>query len=690
MERILSAAPLVVNRATRDASIRSIDREPVAVPQHCPKIYLYAAKGDDQPQLLGGSERNRFYGTQTFDLRGKYANHATVFANGINEYGNTGMYQRVIPKDAGPKSNITVWLDVLPTTVDTYQRGSDGKYFYDGDGEKVVNGSTTGYKVKFVTSSNLTHAAANNFGTASQKVGTMSANGTPSTMYPIYEYEYASQGSDGDLAGFRMWAPTTDSNSLPARLMTEKRVYPYLMTMMKKDTVQASPTVVETIFGERDLMFTFKTDVIDPATDKEMSFDALVLDSYQSFDDPTFPVKYGEFGRAALYSENLETLLEMFHSAELDHLTDDHDFGESVEDIHLFNFIGGTTSNGVPYTSYQFVDGSNAVTMSTHNTIYLKGGSDGTMNDEAFAELVSEKMAEYANPDSDLMDTAYHVEQIFYDSGFPLETKYDLIKFISQRKDTFVVLSTFTSGGSKLTASEEYSLAVALGTRLRMYPESEYYGTPVMRGMIFGNNGLIRNSQWKHRVPMTYEVAVKAARYMGAGDGKWKSEYTMDVNPNNVIDTMYDVNITYVPTSARLRNWEVGLNWVQRFDRERFFIPALHTVYSDNTSVLTHFLTPFVICTLQKIIDKAHRQFTGNAKIPAKVLPGKVNEFVLREVSGKFDGRFIIRPNAYLSDADVTRGFSWSLPIDIGANNMPTVMTAWINAYRRSDMETTA
>lgn len=45
------------------------------------------------------------------------------------------------------------------------------------------------------------------------------------------------------------------------------------------------------------------------------------------------------------------------------------------------------------------------------------------------------------------------------DSRFLLDTKYDLIKFISERKDTFVHLVPYTDGERRLTRAEEYSIA---------------------------------------------------------------------------------------------------------------------------------------------------------------------------------------------------------------------------------------
>jgi hypothetical protein len=77
--QIVNAAPMVIDRGTQDLSTRSLPREPDAVPQHLPKFYLFTQKGPTEPTLVVGNERDNIFGSDSFDIRGKYANHATVF-----------------------------------------------------------------------------------------------------------------------------------------------------------------------------------------------------------------------------------------------------------------------------------------------------------------------------------------------------------------------------------------------------------------------------------------------------------------------------------------------------------------------------------------------------------------------------------------------------------------------------------
>lgn len=687
--QIVNGAPMVVEYGTQDLSQRLLPREAEAIPQHLAKFFLFAQKGDTTPQLVVGAERERVFGSETFNLRSKYANHATVFANDVNAQGNACMIQRVIPEDAGPEASLIAWLDVLPTTVDLYERNSDGSIKLDALGAPIITGTATGYKVKWVVTNDATEAAAQQFGARQIMPGDQTANGgsVQSQRYPIFELKASSKGAYGNLAGIRLWAPTTKSvSAMPSKMMNTHHAYPYFASVIRRPDLQSSPKMVETLFGEQKLMVTFKKDTIDPLTDKQLYVGETFVQSYQNLTDLRYPKQYGDFGAMKIYDDNIETLLTMFHAAEVPYIDGFSDFTNDPEQKHLFNFVTGVTSSNTPYHSFIFVDSVSTVRFSEHTNVYAAGGSDGTMDDETFARLVKNEMEAYLDPNSSVQDLAVNVESIFYDSGFPMETKYALCAAIAQRKDTFVVLGTHDVNDRVLTASEEHSIAIALRTRLQMYPESDYFGTPVMRGMIVGRCGKRRNSQFTKYLPLTLEVAIKSARYMGASNGRWKNGSHFDGAPGSVLDYMTDISITWVPASVRNRNWDVGLNWVQSYDRRSFFFPALKTVYEGDTSVLNSYFTALAIGQLNKIAHATHREFTGVAHLTNAQLAARVNEFVNSRTQNRFDERFVIVPDAQFTDMDLLRGFSWTLPIKIYAANLKTVMTTYVQAYRIEDL----
>ena len=349
--------------------------------------------------------------------------------------------------------------------------------------------------------------------------------------------------------------------------------------------------------------------------------------------------------------------------------------------------VSAVSSKNVPYHSFLLeATGADAVRLSENSVVYATGGSDGTMNEELFADLVSEEVAEYANPNSQLLNAAVHCESVIIDSGFPLATKYELIKFIAIRKDTAVILATHDVLGEVLTPSEESSIAIALRTRLQLYPESEMHGTHVTRGMVVGHSGEFMDSKYPKRLPLTLELAKKAADYMGAGDGRWKSGLSFDSAPLSEVTSFKNVNATFKPDSVRNVDWKNCLVWVQSFKRRSVFFPALKTVYDDDTSVLNSFFTMMACVELEKVGFRAWQNFTGSDRRTNPVLKKDVEKYINDDIKDRFDGRFVIIPEVYFTLADVQRGYSWSTRIKIYAANMKTVNTFELEAYRRDDL----
>ena len=695
---IVNAAPMVIDYGAQDLSFRTLPREPEAIPQHLAKFYLYAQKGPTTPQLVSGIERQNIYGEKTFDLRSKYANHSTVFANAVNAEGSAAMIERVVPEDAGPEASIIFWLDVLPTSLDVYARDpATGTVLTDSNGNVLPPiEQADGYIAKWVITHHATKADLASFGTLTTTTGnqTDTITGATSTRYPIFELKASSQGEYGNLCGLRVWSPTGDA--MPIKMMSANRAYPVNIAMIRAKDAGSTASAVPTIFGERTIMATLKPGTIDPDTDKQLFIGDTLIQSYQNLTDLRYPAVFGDFNKFAIYNDNIKKLLTDFHAAEskLDpvsgfplYLENFHDFSADADDIYLFNMLTGQTSTGGMYKTFKLATSSDAIVLSEYMDIKARGGSDGTMNDVEHAKLVSQRVLNYQDPLHEVQDLAVNVESIIYDTGFPKETKKDLISFISRRKDTFVVLSTFSvTDNGILSADNEHALAVSLRSMLQMYPESDYFGTPTMRGMIIGRSGVYRNSLYTGRLPLSLEVAIKAARYMGAGNGRWTNGRHFDGAPGSIVDNMTDISITWVPASVRNRNWDVGLNWVQSYDRRSFHFPALKTVYTDDTSVLNSFFTAIAICELNKVAHAAWREFTGVSNLTPAQLVERVNNFVIARTQNRFDARFVIQPDANLTEMDRLRGFSWTLPIKIYAQNMRTVMTTYVQAYRMEDL----
>lgn len=693
MTGIVNAAPMANLLGIQDLSTRELPVELEALPTHLPKIYIYAKKGPTSPQLVVGNSRTLMYGADSFDLRQKWSNHATVLSNLVNAQGNSCVYERIQPADAAT-ANFRWSMDVLQLEIDDFERNDDGSFKLDDQGAQIPIGNkiAVGFKIKHV----IEHIEPGQDGESMFGLGTQSngnqtdaATQTQSQRYPIADFEVSSFGDDGDLQGFRMWAPTTQSlTAVNQQVLSDCRAYPFRFAFVRKSDANSTPSAVATMSAEQYVECVFRPNTLNKNTDQQIFVGDKLIQSYQDLETVNQPPLWGPFSNFHLYTEQLESLLEKFYEAELAIASPFTDFDGLEDELYKFNFVTGQYSNGVPYHSV-IVDTKavDSFRFSEATTAYAQGGKDGEMSDELFAEAVSERVKEYADPLSHLQSDAKNPESIIYDSGFPLKTKYDLISFIAIRKDTAVVLSVYTVGGPQLSASEESSLALALKTRLQMYPESEYFGTPVVRGMVVGRNGFLINSQYSGRLPLTLEIAAKAAAYMGASDGKWKSTARFSRAPGSFLTMFRDVNVSFTPAPVKNKDWSNGLVWVENFSRRQLYFPALKTVYDNDTSVLNSFFTMLACCELEKVATRAQRQFSGADDLTVAQIIKEVNDYIAESVLNRFDGRFVIIPETYYTDADRARGYSFSCKIKIYAPNMITVGTLSIEARRLEDLE---
>ena len=693
--QLQNAAPYVNLQGIEDSSGATPQIVAEQLPNHLPKFYLYAAQGPLDDQLVIGDSATRIYGSQTFDLRSKYASHATVGANLAMANANQIILRRLKPADAPKAAALRLSLDVLgPIAIPVYLRNADGSYQLDDNNQPKQDGSKTvqGYKVKFVVDPIGVDQQGNDlFGQGTETAGdqTDTATSTQSKKYPILDIDASSFGAWGNNQALRFFAPTLNSSiPIDSRILTDEKVYPFRMQFASRPDANSSTSVVPTTSGDQYVDVVFVPGVIDKNTDAQLYAGVNVPSAWQTLNDPSFPNNYGPFGRFHSYDDQIATLVEAFYTAEVPYIDGFSDFTGAVDEQNLFNFVGGVSSQAVPYHSYVFnTTDANAVRLSENTNLFALNGGDGTMTAASFDADVANAIQEYADPNNPIQDPMAHPESIFYDTGYTLATKKQLGAFIAVRKDTFLMLSPFDANGPQLSASQESSVALSLKTMVSLYPESEVYGTPVVRAMIVGRSGTLVNSQWTKPLPLTLEVLIKSAQYMGAGNGKWKSTKNFDHGDAAVVQYFSGINVTFTPYTQRAKDWATGLVWVQSYSRKAYFIPALKTVYNDDTSVLNSYFTALIACELEKVAYRSWIAFSGESSLTDGQLCDGVNEFISDAVKGRFDNRVVIEPVTTVTGRDAVNGFSWTTVINLYANNMKTIGTVTINTLRMSQLQ---
>lgn len=691
MNAFVNAAPLANLLGIQDNSGRPPVIDPEVLPSHLPLVYLYTEKGPTIPQLVAGDTLNTIFGAKTLDPRSPYYNHQSVLANALQGAGNAIFVQRVVPANAGPKARLLLSVDIVADNIPQFERNADGSFRRDANGARIPDGTPkAGHKLKWVLNDWNSGGTPQAFGAVTSKAGSITGAGAAqSTVYPIMELEVSFVGGYGNNLGLRLMAPTTISPAPTNDTLAEAvKAFMYRLQLVQRTDAASTPTPIETLQGEQFLDFALSPSAYDRTTDRELSAQSLILQSYQDLDSPGFPPTYGPFGRMHIYRSNLQQVLAMIGAAEApEGLLPTPTMNSTSEFLYMVNPFTGTDLNGVPYYTLEVqgpADGG--MLFGETSTHYAAGGSDGTMSNAAFDTLVRDQLLNFGEGEADLLDWAMYPLSTIYDTGFSMDTKMAMLTPIGKRKDVWVALSTQDITQDQNTAAEETSIATALRTAARNYPESIMYGTSVCRAIVIGHSGYLINDPYKGLLPLTIEFATKCARFMSAGNGVWRRGLGFDVPPNNQISMFRGVNVTFKPAITRAKDWNIGLVWVQNYDRRTLFWPAVQTVYEDDSSVLNAAINMFVAVELEKVAQRAWRDLTGISNLTAEQFVERSNRLITQMTQGRFDDRVIIRPNTFYTAADEQRGYSWSCRIDMFAPNMKTVGTYTVRANRISDL----
>ena len=534
-----------------------------------------------------------------------------------------------------------------------------------------------------------------------------------STMYPIMEWRAKDYGKAYDNYGFSINSPFLNEFNKVLAKATKK--YPYSFSIYTRPNEKSSGAVFRSLYGENEVeVLLSSAPVIDPSLEQRRDLLNVFKSEYYNEKDPIKPYKPFAFLDPYIYDKNIDLVLKKFLETEKEAISfepslypadnayakniDWYDFtGLNKEDLEdqfgLINPFTCKTSKNVKLQTVRLSeerpklrDNLKEVNMSVNKPIFLQGGSDGTLDDAHFEEAIKLELAKYADPDSELQELAYAIESCIWDSGFSLDVKKELINIISIRKDTMVCLGTHTVDGSNpLPTSKARAVATALEARLKLNPESTYYGTSVARGIIVLGAGELSTEETGVTYPLTYDLMVKTARFAGAGNGKWKREYLFDHGENAVIRTMKNIVPEFIPTTMRPVLWNANTIYPQRYDRENYFFPALQTVFANDTSVLNNYFTILALCDVTKVGFDVWKNFTGVISLTESEFKEQVESYATQLLSGKYARIINVTPECRITDADKARGYSYQLIFKLSANNMKTVCIYTTEVYRAGE-----
>lgn len=694
MSTPINAAPYTNWLGIQDDSTAQQSVQPLQVPTHLPVCPLYTPWGPTDTTLITPNQMTALYGADVFNQRSAYYNHQSLYAQTILGQGNQIMVKRLIPEDAGPQARILLSLDIVAEpALQQYQRNSDGSYSLDQNGNKIPvtgAGSTKpGFIAKWVINQWLSGENAQGFGAVTSRQGSLTnSTSTQSTLYPIMEFEATFVGAQGNNLGFRLIVPTGADASAPLNVSEAERVGAWILRMqfVQRANATSSPVVTPTQLGEQYADFTLLPNAYDVNTDQNLDFQFVLANSYSQHGQPSTPPTYGPFENAHIYTTYLTQILAEIGATEAPNgtLPSTTFTGASDPNLYLVNPFTAVSLENVPYYTLQLQGPSAGGAIFTPNsTFYGAGASDGTMTLQSYDADVNTWFAGFDN-----QDLAKYPFSVVYDSGFTLQTKYSMISLLGQRPDIWLMLCTQSALDPQNTPDQDMSTAQALAQMVGTYPESVVYGTAACRAAIIGGSGYLLNSSYSSLVPLSLQLAQTFAAYMGAGNGIWNATVPPDENPQNIISLFRKVNASYMTATARSGAWSTGLVWVENFDMNTQYFPALASVYNNDTSVLKALMNVIIACDLIKIAHQARRTLSGISSLTQAQFVQRSNQLILNLTKGRYAGRVQISPNTYYTPQDQQNGYSWSCAITMYANNMMTVGSETIIAKRLSSLTT--
>jgi len=714
MSLFKNASPEYILLGANDKGSRPLPTARDAVPQHVPLVYMFTQKGSPKKFLSSGAAAIANFGAETFNADSPYFKHTTKLAESMFGAGNVCMQQRLIPTDAGIKSNIVVYADISKTQVPNYVRNSFGDKVIDTvtnlPAVDTATPTISGTEIKFITE--VSQDAS--MGTAAPKPGTMVSNtGVTSTMYPVFEFRAAAQGMYYNNIGFSIESVLTAN--VDTAVITAAKALPYRLGLVYRNDAASSPQTLRSLYGEPSVQFTLKDGVKHPVTTLKIDMKSVFADNWFNETDPLKTIRYNDYENLYVYYTYLDSILAGIMADEKSYVSDvaatwadglvaptlgwfDYTTANQTTldtETYLINLFTAKSTSGkdyftlVPSTATPVLAaGQKEVHLSKSTPIFMDGGSDGTMDNAMFESLVNVEMAKYLDPNSEVIDNAINVETHLYDSGFTLATKQNLLNFIGVRKDTLVALGTHDAANKAtvMSLADTRAIAVLLQVKAKLFPESDFFGTPVARAVIMGGAYKLYSDLNGDYFPTTFELAIKSARMMSAGNYLWKATYNFDHGPAAVLKYGFGYKPEFIPAGIKPTLWNSGMVWAQPKDRSTYFIPAVQTVYDDDTSPMNTWYTVCGLVTLNRIASDAWREFTGTSTMNDAEFKEVVLNYLNTRLQGIFDGLLIVVPEVIISAADAQRGYSWQVMFKLYSGNMKTKMVSYTEVYRLNDL----
>lgn len=532
------------------------------------------------------------YGEATFSNSTKFFSLPALYLRNIFEKQGAFMV-RVANADA-TYGSLVLCLQVKKVKVPQWQVDENGQYMRDPDSAELLpeddghggQVSEDGVELKW-TVRPLNTALDRPETITSLKPVSYGAGDQAYTVYPILAAKAKYVGSYANDIGLKFYVA---DEGLDTDLANNVGSIPYTFGIVKKTYGQDTVSPVPNSLGQRTSNFVCKQKAVDNRFSKRVSFEDMIEQYYGSAD---FDVH--------LYSENIETIGALVQEYEQDDPT--------LTDPYLVNLTEPYNMNAVPMRHVVFSTDPDAVNLTDSRILYLADGKDGDISDETVETLTRQYLKDDIYPE--LFDQARYPFTHIIDTGVSLATKKAYIQFLGKHDAHKCILATQDcTTGRFNTKDEDISMGQALQAELVLQPESVAYGTGCCRAEVYLQAAyLADNTVYNGIVPTTLDIARKKTEYMSTTVMRRAPAGSTDAN----IDLFKPESWVYslsTPDQKELA-WSGGLNYFQHSGMHEIFWPALHSVYAEDTSVLSSAAFVDAVVITKHLAREAWSKFSG-------------------------------------------------------------------------------
>lgn len=257
---------------------------------------------------------------------------------------------------------------------------------------------------------------------------------------------------------------------------------------------------------------------------------------------------------------------------------------------------------------------------------------------EATNHLVAADMLEYL-AGNETKNYTRNRQSFWWDVGYSQEVKDAAIGLLASRKDIIVATcATVWTPGKANSMSDIYSRATGLVNAIRMYPESEKWGTPACRASINLIEAKLIDEVTGDSFSMNLDLAYAFALFAGNAEGIIKPAFSPDSKDNRVLRTMHSPNVEFEEDFTAANNFDIGALTLRVKDTDQLFRPALITVYNNADSVLKDLVTTFLCVCIEKIAQDEWNNVCGDTTLSAANYVANFKDGAERKCRDKLGG----------------------------------------------------